>query len=106
LADRGYFVYLGSRDEERGRGALEKLHELGITNADMLAIDVAGKHSVRMAKKELENKIKALDILINNAGIASEQPQDLATGCMDNLRKIFDTNFFGMVQVTQNFFHY
>ncbi|HEY4198516.1 MAG TPA: SDR family NAD(P)-dependent oxidoreductase [Mucilaginibacter sp.] len=103
LAERGYFVYVGSRDEEKGRGALEKLNELGMTNADMLAIDVSDSHSVRMAQKELERKISALDILINNAGIAGEQPQDLATGSMENLRKIFDTNFFGMVQTTQAF---
>lgn len=51
----------------------------------------------------MENKIGALDVLINNAGIAAAQPQNISTGKMENLRKVFDTNFFGAIQTTQEF---
>ncbi|MDB4923542.1 MAG: short-chain dehydrogenase/reductase [Mucilaginibacter sp.] len=59
--------------------------------------------SVHRARQELESKISSLDILINNAGIAGDQPQNLPAGDLENLRKIFDTNFFGAIETTQEF---
>jgi len=103
LAQLKYFVYLGSRDREHGIEAIKKLNERGITNVETIVIDVTDITSVRKARQELETKISALDILINNAGIAGDQPQELASGGLENLRKIFDTNFFGAIQITQEF---
>lgn len=103
LAQLGYFVYIGSRDKVKGDEAVKKLKEAGLTNIDTITIDVADNKSVQQAKQELEGKISSLDILINNAGIAGEQPQDFVSGDVDNLREIFDTNFFGTVQTTQAF---
>lgn len=103
LAQLNHFVYLGSRDKENGLNAVRKLNDMGITNVDVLVIDIADINSVRLAMQELESKISSLDILINNAGIAGEQPQDFVTGDMENLRRIFDTNFFGTVQTTREF---
>ncbi len=103
LAKMEYFVYLGSRNKENGNEAIQKLNAMGITNVAVLVIDVADIHSVRQARQELESKISSLDILINNAGISGDQSQDFATGNVENLRKIFDTNFFGTIQTTQEF---
>ncbi len=103
LAQLGCFVYLGSRDKDNGNEAIQKLSAMGITNVETLVIDVADLNSVRQARQELESKISSLDILINNAGIAGSQPQDLATGDLENLRRIFDTSFFGAIQTTQEF---
>ena len=98
LAKLNYFVYLGSRNKEHGLEAVQKLNDLGITNVETIVIDVTDFKSVREARQELEAKISSLDILINNAGIAGDQPQTLAIGNMENLRRIFDTNFFGAIQ--------
>ncbi|WP_214071775.1 SDR family oxidoreductase [Mucilaginibacter sp. dw_454] len=103
LAQLDYFVYLGSRNKENGLEAIKNLNDQGITNVALVVIDVADIVSVRQAREELENKQHSLDILINNAGIAGEQPQDFATGDVDNLRKIFDVNFFGVIQTTYEF---
>lgn len=103
LAQLNYFVYLGSRDKEHGLDAIKKLNDMGIGNVETLIIDVADINSVRRARQELERKISSLDILINNAGIGGDQPQDFATGDIENLRRIFNTNFFGAVQTTQEF---
>ncbi|MDN5285021.1 MAG: Short-chain dehydrogenase [Mucilaginibacter sp.] len=103
LAQLNHFVYLGSRDKEHGLEAIQKLNDLGITNVETIIIDVADINSVRQARQELEAKISSLDILINNAGIPGDQPQDFSTGGLENLRKIFDTNFFGAIQTTQEF---
>lgn len=103
LAKLNYFVYLGSRNKERGLEAIQKLHDLGITNVEVLQIDVTDINSVRQAHQELEAKISALDILINNAGTGGILPQDFSTLDLKNLRGIFETNFFGVIQTTQEF---
>jgi NAD(P)-dependent dehydrogenase (short-subunit alcohol dehydrogenase family) len=103
LAQLNHYVYLGSRDKENGLEAVRQLKELGIANVETIVMDVADINSVREARAELEAKIDSLDILINNAGIAGDQPQNLAAGSIENLRRIFDTNFFGAIQTTQEF---
>jgi NAD(P)-dependent dehydrogenase (short-subunit alcohol dehydrogenase family) len=46
LAQLNYFVYLGSRNNEHGLRAIQKLHEMGITNVDNIQIDVSDIYSV------------------------------------------------------------
>lgn len=103
LAQSGYFVYLGSRDKSKGLEALEKLKVSGINNVDCIEIDVTNINSIKSARKELESKTDALDVLINNAGISGGQPQNISSIKIEDLRKVFDTNFFGAVQTTQEF---
>jgi NAD(P)-dependent dehydrogenase (short-subunit alcohol dehydrogenase family) len=103
LAQLGYFVYMGARDEMRGLKAVQKLNDMGISTVESVAIDVTDRNSVHQARQLLEAKIGSLDILINNAGIGGELPQDLTSCDTGNLRKIFDTNFFGAIQTTQEF---
>jgi len=103
MAQLGYFVYLGSRDKTKGLAALNKLKDSGISNVEMIEIDVTNINSIIKAKQNLEARIEALDVLINNAGIAGELPQNISTVKIENLRKVFETNFFGAVQTTQQF---
>lgn len=103
LAQLGYFVYVGSRDKMRGLDAIKKLKDMGISNAEFIELDVTNIDSIQRAKETLEAKIESLDVLINNAGISGEQPQNISSIKMDDLRKVFDTNFFGAVQTTQQF---
>lgn len=103
LAELGYSVYIGSRTLQNVHEAVEKLKATGLTHVDCIEIDVVNPDSVKQAFNELASKIESLDILINNAGISGEQPQTFAKGDMANLRSLFDTNFFGAVQTTQQF---
>ena len=103
MAQSGYFVYLGSRNKIKGSDAIKKLNELGILNVESIEIDVTNIDSIKRAKQALETKIEVLDILINNAGIAGEQPQTPSLIALENLREVFETNFFGVVQTTQQF---
>jgi len=103
MAQLGYFVYLGSRDKSKGLEAVNKLKGLGILTVGALEIDVTNIDSVIKARHELESNIESLDVLINNAGIAGEMPQNISNVEIDNLRKVFETNFFGAVQTTQQF---
>ena len=103
LSQLGYFVYLGSRDKGRGIDAINKFKNLGISTVELIEIDVTDINSIKRAKQELETKIESLDVLINNAGISGGSEQGFSTGEIENLRKVFETNFFGAVQTTQQF---
>ncbi|ANI89605.1 neomenthol dehydrogenase [Arachidicoccus ginsenosidimutans] len=103
LAELGYYIYLGSRDESKGIEATEQLKASGLNNVECIEIDVTDIVSIKSARKELGNKTPHLDVLINNAGIAGKQPQNISTVDMENLRTVFETNFFGAIQTTQQF---
>ena len=103
LAELGYFVFLGSRDKVRGTEAVKKLNGLGIENIELIMIDIADLASVKQARQEIETKVSSLDILINNAGVAGEQPQNISSYSIEKLRDLFNVNYFGVVQTTQEF---
>ncbi len=103
MAELGYYVFVGSRNKENGVEAVNKLKDSGLSNVDILEINIADIDSVKQARTELESKVEALDILINNAANSGEQPQNFSTASMENLRRLFDTNFFGTIQTTQQF---
>jgi NAD(P)-dependent dehydrogenase (short-subunit alcohol dehydrogenase family) len=103
MARQEYFVYLGCRDKKRGDEALAGLHLQGLTNTEILELEVTNEDSVQKAFKLLEKKIAALDVLINNAGIRGDVPQNASTAQLSNIRNIFETNFFGVITVTQKF---
>lgn len=103
LARQGYFVYLGSRNRQRGLEAVSKLQEAGLSNVALLELDVSNLQSIKEARMELEGAIGALDVLINNAGISGPQSQHISTIAMEDLKRVLEINFFGAVQVTQEF---
>ena len=103
LITQGYFVYLGSRDATNGEDAIESLKNEGFSAAEFLEIDVTSLESIKRAKELLGGKIENLDVLINNAGISGDYPQNASEIGMDTLRKVFEVNFFGSIQVTQEF---
>jgi NAD(P)-dependent dehydrogenase (short-subunit alcohol dehydrogenase family) len=99
LAD-GYFVYLGSRDLAKGEEAAKKLIS---ENIKVVAIDISDKKTIDAAHATVEADGKGLDILINNAGISGAFPQTAAEGSVEVIREVFDTNFFGTINMCQAF---
>jgi NAD(P)-dependent dehydrogenase (short-subunit alcohol dehydrogenase family) len=99
LLNQGYFVYLGSRDAVRGAQAVAQLKSEGLDNVELLQIDVSNPASVEAAGKKVTN----LDVLINNAGILGGMDQSALTVDLNTAREVYDTNFFGVINVTQTF---
>jgi NAD(P)-dependent dehydrogenase (short-subunit alcohol dehydrogenase family) len=99
LLKQGYFVYLGARDKAKGDEAVAKLKSEGLTNVEAIQIDVTNQASIEAASKQIDS----LDILINNAGISGGIPQTALATTTDTIREVFDTNFFGVINVTQAF---
>jgi NAD(P)-dependent dehydrogenase (short-subunit alcohol dehydrogenase family) len=103
LAQKGYFVYIGSRDINRGEAAANKLKAEGLNNVEAIQLDVVNKASIEAAQNIIEGKNGSLDLLINNAGIPGAFPQDATTVDINTMREVYDTNFFGVIAVTQAF---
>jgi NAD(P)-dependent dehydrogenase (short-subunit alcohol dehydrogenase family) len=103
LAALGYFVYLGCRDKVKGLEAIKKLKALGYSNVDCIELDITNIHSIKSARQELENKTKQLDVLINNAGISGGFPQPSLKVSIETLKDVFESNFFGPIQIIQGF---
>jgi NAD(P)-dependent dehydrogenase (short-subunit alcohol dehydrogenase family) len=93
LADAGHTVYVGARDVGRGKAAVA---EVG-GDARLLVLDVTDAVSVAAAARA----VPALDILVNNAGISGDGTT-VAEG-PDVFRRIYETNVFGVVAVTNAF---
>lgn len=102
LARREHTVLLGARNEERGREAADKLKAEGL-DVEFVRLDVEDDETHKMAAKVIEEKFGRLDALVNNAGIALDVDFKASNVPQDLLRKTFDTNFFGVIAVTQNF---
>ncbi|MEL1255000.1 SDR family oxidoreductase [Flavobacterium sp. DGU38] len=103
LSKKGLFVYLGSRDLEKGNEVADELKKNGYENVKAIEIDVTNSNSIFAAKKIIESEQGKLDILINNAGILGTNPQHASDTPIADIQKVFDTNFFGVINVTQTF---
>ena len=103
LLQKGYYVYLGSRNIENGMKAVEKLKAEGLNEVEGIQIDVSNDESVKAARVEIGKKTEVLDVLINNAGISGGLPQTATGASVDTFKKVFDTNVFGVVRATQAF---
>jgi NAD(P)-dependent dehydrogenase (short-subunit alcohol dehydrogenase family) len=92
LVRAGYPVYATARRPE----SLDELVALG---CHALALDVCDEASMRAAVKEIERREGAVGVLVNNAGYGSEGPLEEIP--LDEVRRQFDTNVFGPIQLVQ-----
>lgn len=91
LAERGYTVVVGSRDEERGRAAVEGLEG----NAIPHQLDVSDARSVDRMAAFLEQEFGRLDILVNNAAISNDEGQRGVDADLDRVKESLEANLFG-----------
>ncbi len=103
LLQNGYYVYLGSRDLQKGQQAVDQLKSEGLTNVEPIEIDVDNPDSIKAAREALGQKTAVLDVLINNAGISGGVPQTALDTDISVFRQVLETNFFGVIETTQAF---
>jgi NAD(P)-dependent dehydrogenase (short-subunit alcohol dehydrogenase family) len=98
LGGLGYTVLIGARDSERGTQAAAKLQAMEI-DAHWIELDVTDQATIAAAARKIKASFEKLDVLVNNAGIGDRHKfTDLSVA---DLKKIFDTNFFGAFAVSQ-----
>nr|WP_156677670.1 SDR family oxidoreductase [Sphingomonas profundi] len=102
LGAMGHMVWLGCRDEERGRKAEAELRAEG-HDIRFVQLDIADDESVQAAFSTVEAQSAHLDVLVNNAGIGGGLDTQPSTEAVADVQAMFDVNFFGTVRATQAF---
>jgi NAD(P)-dependent dehydrogenase (short-subunit alcohol dehydrogenase family) len=97
LTEAGHTVYLGSRDEQRGKEAAGRL------GARLVQLDVASDDSVEAAAALVRDEAGHLDVLVNNAGISGGLGRSPGEVTAADMRAVYETNVFGVVRVTHAF---
>lgn len=110
LAEKGHYIFMGSRNLQYGMDAVKRLNAEGFENVEAVQLDVTDQESVDAARMEIGKKTGVLDILINNAGINGivfdgEKPiMHTALGTeIDKFKEVYEVNVFGVIRTTQAF---
>ncbi|RDC56016.1 oxidoreductase [Pedobacter chinensis] len=95
LLEKGYTVVVTARD-------IAKVPDLVIgheNNSLALPLDVTDKEQVKTAVAKAEETFGSIDVLVNNAGFGYFS--SIEEGEEEKIRAQFETNVFGLIQVTQ-----
>ena len=95
LLERGNRVVLTARDP----ASVQALAAAHPSTALALALDVTRKTEIDRAMKETARAFGAVDVLVNNAGYGYYAP--IEEGDDAAVRTMFETNFYGLVALTQ-----
>jgi len=97
LKRAGHVVFASMRDPQgKNREHADTLREQGI---DVIELDVTKNDSVERAVHSMLAKAGRIDVLINNAGIASAGVTEAFTS--EQAQALFDVNLFGLLRVTR-----
>jgi NADP-dependent 3-hydroxy acid dehydrogenase YdfG len=92
LVGGGWTVYATAR-------RVESIQDLEQRGCRVLALDVCDDHSMADAVATVEREERAVGVLINNAGYS--QSGAVESVPMDQVRRQFETNVFGLARLTQ-----
>jgi NAD(P)-dependent dehydrogenase (short-subunit alcohol dehydrogenase family) len=92
LATKGWPVYATAR-------RAESIADLEASGCTTLALDVTDEASMKAAVERVEADHGAVGVLVNNAGYS--QSGTIEEVPLDDVRRQFETNVFGLVRMTQ-----
>lgn len=92
LARNHWTVYATAR-------RLESIEDLATQGCRLMSLDVTDTESMRTAVKTIEDAEGCVGVVVNNAGYGLHGAVE--TTPLDEARSQFDTNFFGLLELTQ-----
>jgi short-subunit dehydrogenase len=92
LNKNGYKVYATARDQKD----VDRLKKEGLTS---YLLDVTNSNHIKMVLEKIISEDKSLYAVFNNAGYG--QPGALEDISLDTLKEQFETNFFGLHELTR-----
>ena len=98
LAKAGYSVIAGMRDID-GKNAAVANELSQLPNVDVVEIDITKDDSVKNAFANMLGKYGRIDVLVNNAAVAGFGL--LEAYSIDQIRNMFEVNFYGVIRTYQ-----
>jgi NAD(P)-dependent dehydrogenase (short-subunit alcohol dehydrogenase family) len=99
LARNGYYTYASGRNIDKSSN-LQSIAESERLPLKPIQLDVTNDSSVKAAVEKIGSEKERIDVLVNNAGYGLFGAfEDLS---LDEIKAQFETNFFGVVRVTQH----
>jgi NAD(P)-dependent dehydrogenase (short-subunit alcohol dehydrogenase family) len=97
LATLGGRVVITSRNEERGRSALEEIrYRSGSDTVDVMVLDLASFRSIRRFVTDVLDRFDRIDVLVNNAGLILRRRAETE----DGFEETFGVNHLGHFLLT------
>ncbi len=100
LGRSGAHVLLGARNVALGEAAVLLLKGEGL-DVSFVHLDLGRANTLTAAAATIADAHGRLDVLVNNAGITDQGDGPPTKAAMAAVRRIFDTNLFGTLEVTQ-----
>jgi NAD(P)-dependent dehydrogenase (short-subunit alcohol dehydrogenase family) len=98
LAEKGYRIFATGRSAEK-RAELDGIAAAKKLPLETMELDVCDEGSVTRGVQEILQKAGAIDVLINNAGVGMAAVVEELK--LEDLRRLYETNIFGLLRVTQ-----
>ncbi|MDQ6864934.1 MAG: SDR family oxidoreductase [Thermoproteota archaeon] len=99
LARKGFYTYASARNINKS-ASLESIANTERLPLKLIQFDVTDDRSVKDAIEKIVLEKGRIDVLVNNAGYALFGAfEDLS---LDEIKAQFETNFFGVIRVTQH----
>ncbi len=100
LAENGYDLILTGRRAGRLQEVKKEIQEQNKTEILVLNFDIRNRDEVEMHINGIDEKWKAIDVLVNNAGLAAGF-STIHDGTVDDWERMIDTNVKGLLYVSK-----
>ena len=105
LAENKYDLIITGRREHLLRALEKEIKETYQRDVLVLAYDVRNRQQTFHMNENLPDKWKAIDVLVNNAGLAAGM-DNIQEGNVDDWEQMIDTNLKGLLYVTRSIVPY
>ena len=95
LKNNANVICLVRKSDKKFNKFIKKLSK----NVTIIESDLTDENNLRTQVEKAFSKNRKLDVLVNNAGIASGSIIEMTS--QKNLKEIFDVNFFSQIRLTQ-----
>ena len=100
FAQAGYDLVVNARSEDKLRPLLEELAQSYSIQVCSLIFDVRDRKAAQQAIESLPEGFKAIDVLVNNAGLALGMDKEYE-GIEENYDTMIDTNITALLMITR-----
>ena len=100
FAQAGYDLVLNARSEDKLQTLQAELTTNNDVKVHLLPFDVRDRKAAQQAIKSLPEEFKAIDVLVNNAGLALGMDKEYE-GIEENYDTMIDTNITALLMITR-----